>query len=94
MKLLLSPYAKSIPSNYGIKGEDVTLGITPGESCTPDQWDKAQRQESEYYDWDSYAKAVAPTVEHPEYVRRSEEDKVFQKWEAILNELEPLPRLP
>ena len=94
MKLILSPFAKSIPSNYQVVGEDVTLGIAPGESCTEYHWDKAERQESEYYDWDSYAACVAPKVEHPEYVRRSEEAKAFQKWEVILNELEPLPRLP
>lgn len=94
MRLMLSPFAKSIPSNHKFQGEDVTLGIEPGESCTEDQWKKAERQESEFYDWESYVACVAPKVEHPEYVRRSEEDKAFQKWEAILNELEPLPRLP
>lgn len=94
MKLMLSPFAKSIPSNYQVQGEDVSLGIAPGESCTEDQWLKAERQESEFYDWESYVACVAPKVEHPEYVRRSEEAKVHQKWEKVLNELEPLPRLP
>lgn len=94
MKLLLSPFAKTVPSNYSIQAHELSLGIEPGESCTSDQWDKAQRQESEYYDWDSYVNCVTPKVEHPEYVRRSEEDKVYQHWEKVLNELEPLPRLP
>lgn len=93
MLLLLEPRVKTVPSNYSIQGYDLSLGIAPGESCTEDQWDKAERQESEFYDWASYAACAKPKMEHPEYVRRSEEDQCFQHWEKVLNELEPLPRL-
>lgn len=94
MLLVLEPRAKTVPSNYQIQGIELSLGIEPGESCTPEQWEKAERQESEYYDWDSYVQCVRPKMEHPEYVRRSEEHQVYQHWEKVLNELEPLPRLP
>ena len=94
MLLLLEPRVKTVPSNYSIQGYDLSLGIAPGESCTEDQWDKAERQESEFYDWKSYERCVLPKVEHPEYVKKSEDYSCYQKWEVILNELEPLPRLP
>lgn len=94
MKLLLSPVAKTVPSNYDIQGIELSLGIAPGESCTEEQWEKAKRMESEFWDWESYMRCQIPTLEHPEYLQRAEEAKVFTYWEAVLNELEPLPRLP
>jgi hypothetical protein len=92
MLLLLESRAKTVPSNYSVKGFDLTVEGAPGYSLTEDQWDKAKRQENEYYDWKSYEAAISPNLEHPEYRSRSEEASLVAHWERILNELEPMPR--
>lgn len=90
MQVLLSPSAKTIPSNYQIQGIDMDLGLDPGSSCTEDQWDKAQRMESEYYDWESYMLCQLPKMEHPVYTKRIDDHLVVEHWEDILNKLEPI----
>ena len=94
MDLILSPYVKTIPSNYQVQGMTLEMEGPPGFSVTEEQWEKAKRMESEYWDWDSYSRVQTPTVEHPQYAARAEHEKLFAKWEEYLQELEPLPRLP
>ena len=94
MELILSPHAKTVPSNYNVVGVDVDLsGCPPGHSCTEEAWAKAERMESEYFDWESYMNCQYPKFEHPEYLSRVEDHKMSLKWNDILQELEPLPRL-
>lgn len=84
MELLLDPRAKTIPSNYSVKGLEVDLGETPGYSLTEDAMDKARRQESEYYDWKGYEALTNPVVEHPEYRSKGEAFALTKHWEEIL----------
>lgn len=94
MKTLLAPFAKTMPKNHNWDCVEVSQEILPGSTCTDDQWEKAKRMESEYYDWESYMNCQLPKFEHPAYVKRIEDHKVFLRWEDILNDFEPLPRLP
>lgn len=94
MRLFLASHAKTIPSNYNVIPVVLMQEGSPGFSCTDDTWAKALRQESEFYDWEGYMACVMPKVEHPEYVRRSEEAALFQTWDDLMKKLEPLPRLP
>lgn len=92
MQLTLSPFAKTVPDNYNRTGMDTGAFGPPGYSCTPDQMSKAQRMESEYYDWSSYEKVQNPQVEHPEYRSRGQAAALAVHWEQIVSTLEPLPR--
>lgn len=96
MRESLSSRPKTIPSNYNYQPEDQGLpgSETPGFSCSAEAWAKAERQESEYYDWESYEQCQAPKVEHPAYVERANTDKLFKSWDELLRKLEPLPRNP
>lgn len=94
MKLMLSAFAKTVPHNYEVQGIELDSGLAPGASVTEEQWEKAKRMESEYWDWDSYMRLQTPVVEHPQFAARAELDKIVAKWEDLLQDLEPLPRLP
>lgn len=94
MKSLLLCSATTLPSNYIIKSATVDLGIDPGSSCTPEEWAKAKRMESEYWDWQSYELCQLPKNEHPVYANMSADYKVYLEWEKILHKYEPLPRVP
>lgn len=94
MKTLLASFAKTMPKNHHWDCVEVDPEVTPGSTCTDDQWEKAKRMESEYYDWESYMKCQVPVVEHPVYTKRIEDHLTFEQWEEILKKLEPLPRHP
>ena len=90
MKLLLSPHAKTVPSNYTLQPVDYTSEAPPGATCDKAAWDKALRQESEYYDWEGYIDCQLPKMEHPEYIKRAEEAALVKTWEEIISKLEPM----
>lgn len=90
MELMLSPYAKTMPSNYSIQGVDVDLSLEPGSSCTEEEWAKAERMESEYFDWESYMYCQMPKMEHPVYAKRIDDHLLVEHWEEVLHKLEPL----
>lgn len=92
MNLSLSSRAKTVPDNYSRQGMDTGAFGPPGYTCTPEAMAKAQRMESEYYDWRSYEKSQAPQVEHPEYRSRGQAAALAVHWEQIVSELEPMPR--
>lgn len=96
MHLLLASFPKTVPSNYTLQSNPVEEAgaETPGYSCTPEQWAKAERQESEYYDWEGYMECQMPKMEHPAYIERANQDKLFKTWDELLKKLEPLPRNP
>lgn len=94
MKTILAPYAKTMPWNHMHQPVEVLPDIPPGSTCTEEQWKKAERMESEYYDWESYMVSINPRGEHPVYKERIEEYKMFEEWNKTLNKLEPLPRMP
>ena len=84
MKNLLHSNCLTLPSNYHVKGIAVEFPSSPGYSCTPEEWEKALRMESTYYDWKSYERCQMPKAEHPEYRRMSEDASLVEAWEAIL----------
>lgn len=92
MKLSLSSRAKTVPDNYSRQGMDTGAFGPPGYSLTEEQMNKAQRMESEYYDWRSYEQVQNPQVEHPEYRSRGQAAAIAVHWERIVSELEPMPR--
>lgn len=96
MHLLLASFPKTIPSNYTLTSNDVedAGAETPGYSCTPEQWAKAERMESEYFSWEDYMECQMPKMEHPAYLERAKVDKLFKTWDELLKKLEPLPRSP
>lgn len=94
MRNILEPVAKTIPSNYRIIPEDQSLpgAEVPGFSCTAEAWAKAERQESEYYDWEGYENCQIPKVEHPAYIERAKYEALVEAWEEVLRRLEPIGR--
>ncbi len=96
MRESLDSRVKTIPSNYNYVPEDQSVpgAEVPGYSITPEALAKAERMESEYYDWSGYEACIAPKVEHPEYIQRSKMEACFRAWNELLNKLEPLPRGP
>lgn len=92
MRLLLSSYAKTVPSNYQIKEIVVEDDIDPGESLDDEAWAKHERQCSPYYDWPDYQKThekVLDVLDHPEYAKRMREKAEIQQWSELLDQLEP-----
>lgn len=97
MKTLLASYPKTAPSNYRVKGEDVTVpgAEVPGYSLTPDQWDKAIRMEHPDYDWNGYQKSASRILfDHPSLAHREHEEAQLVEWNSILNDLEPFNQRP
>lgn len=94
MHLTLSPFAKTIPGNYSRQGMELMEDLTPGSSCTPDQWDKAKRMEDPHYDWAGYATLTLPKGDHPEYVARAKYAELVEEWEKVMREKEPLRKGP
>lgn len=91
MQLTLSPCAQTIPDNYSRQGLTTGDFGPPGYTLTEEAMLKAQRQESEYYDWRSYEQAQNPQVEHPEYRSRGQAAALAVHWETIVRKLEPMP---
>lgn len=94
MRLTLLPVAKTVPSNYNRTGMELLPDIAPGDTCTPDQWDKAKRMEDPHYDWAGYTATTVPKGDHPEYVARAKYAELVEHWEAILKVKEPMRRGP
>ncbi len=92
MELMYAPEIKTVPSNYNRKGMELMQELEPGASCTPEQWAKAERMESPYYDWSGYQALQRARAEHPAFQDRVEQQALVDKWEEKLNELEPMPR--
>lgn len=94
MREYLRSAPKTIPSNYSVVPENHSQpgSDTPGFSCTEEAWDKAKRQESEYYDWEDYMRCQQPTMEHPEYLERASMAASVEDWERTLRKLEPMRR--
>lgn len=92
MQLTLSAFAKTVPDNYNRTGMDTGAFGPPGYSCDEAAMEKAQRMESEYYDWRSYEQVQNPQVEHPEYRSRGQAAALAVHWEQIVSALEPMPR--
>lgn len=92
MLLTLDARAKTVPSNHTRTGYTSPDFGEPGYSLTPEAMARAQRQESEYFDWRSYEQVQKPQVEHPEYRSRGQAAALVVHWEKIVSELEPLPR--
>lgn len=91
----LSPFAKTMPSNYQVKPVEVDLASTPGETLTEEAWAKHERQCSPYYDWDDYRKVhenVNDTTDHPELAKKMKEKAEILQWSKLLDELEPFHR--
>ena len=86
MREYLRSAPKTIPSNYSVVPEDhqAPNSEAVGYSCTAEAWAKAERQESTFWDWDSYEACQMPKMEHPEYVQRASIDKLFKDWDQIL----------
>ena len=92
MLLQLDSRAKTIPSNYTVRGEVSDVGLPPGYSLTPEVMERARQQESEFYDWRTYEQAANPQVEHPEYRGKGEAAALAAHWERLVSKREPLPR--
>lgn len=93
MQVLLDSRAKTVPSNYNVKGysSDIPGSETPGYSLTAAAWDKAKRQEDPNYDWNGYQNSISnPLFDHPAFVGVEHDPNT--DWEAILRELEPFNR--
>lgn len=92
MHLLLSSFAKTIPSNYSVQGVTLVdpLAETPGGTLDDAAWDKATRQADPNYDWSSYQRAVKEALfDHPEFAHREREEAIREEWDDILSNLEP-----
>ena len=96
MQLLLASFPKTVPSNYGVRPVSISEpgGDAPGFSCTEEQWAKAERMESEYFDWEDYMECQMPKMEHPAYIERYNQAQLFKTWDDLLKKLEPMPRNP
>lgn len=97
MKTLLASYPKTAPSNYQVKGEDITVpgSEVPGYSLTADQWEKAKRMEHPDYDWNGYTKTASRVLfDHPSLAHREHEEAQLVEWNSILNDLEPFNQRP
>lgn len=94
MLLMLSSFAKTVPSNHNFVGIEVTEEGPPGFSCTPEQWEKAKRMEDPHYDWGGYQNLTVPKGDHPDYINRAKEAELVNMWEGIVRTKEPLRRGP
>lgn len=92
MLLQLEPRPKTLPSNYAVAGFSTGDLGEPGYTLTPEAMARAQRKESEYFDWRTYEEVTQPQVEHPEYRSKGEAAALAAHWERIVSEREPLPR--
>lgn len=92
MQTLLDSRAKTVPSNYQVKGFQLqeSGAEVPGYSLTAEQWAKAERQASPDYDWYSYQQAVKNNIfDHPALAHREHDESVKHEWNSILSDLEP-----
>lgn len=92
MELMYRSEIKTVPSNYSRKGMELMEDIQPGASCTPEQWKKAERMESPFYDWAGYETLQRVRMDHPDFVAKQEQQALFDQWNEKLNELEPMGR--
>lgn len=95
MQTLLDSRAKTVPSNYDVRGVDVVVpgSEEPGYSLTPEQWAKAERMADPNYDWSNYQNAIKNSLfDHPDFAHREHEAAVTQEWNEILSDLEPFRR--
>lgn len=92
MELLLESRAKSIPSNYHVKGVELNAegSSEPSYSLSEDQWAKAKRMEDPHYDWYAYQQCVSKALfDHPDFAHRQHDEAIEAEWADILNNLEP-----
>jgi len=92
MKVLLSSYANTVPSNYRLIPLELIPELALGESLTEEAWDKHERQCSPFYEWWDYKKRhedVLVLLDHPVYAKRMQEQATITQWNDLLNELEP-----
>lgn len=92
MQTLLDSRAKTVPTNYTVKGftSEVPGAEVPGYSCTEEQWAKAKRMEDPHYDWSAYQNCVKNSLfDHPELAHREHEEAIQAEWESVLSDLEP-----
>lgn len=97
MKTLLASFPKTVPSNHTVKGMELQEAgaEVPGYSCTPEQWDKAQRMEHPDYDWSGYQKSASRVLfDHPSLAHREHDEAQLVEWNSILNDLEPFNQRP
>lgn len=92
METLLDSRAKTVPSNYNVRGLDMVVpgSEEPGYSLTPEQWAKAERMNDPNYDWTSYQNAIKNSLfDHPALAHREHEEATITEWNEILGDLEP-----
>lgn len=92
MEMSLSSRAKTVPSNYNVRGVDMVVpgSEEPGYSLTPDQWAKADRMNDPNYDWNSYQNAIKNSLfDHPALAHRETDQALAMQWNDLLKELEP-----
>lgn len=95
MQKLLECFPKTMPTNYQVKGMEVSdVGSdVPGYSITQDQIDKAIRMEDPNYDWAAYERSIKdPLFDHPDFASRQGEFAMTAEWNDLLSQLEPFKR--
>lgn len=96
MNKMLSPFAKTMPSNYTIVGgtTDNPEAALAGGSLTKEAWAKAERQANPDYDWAGYQYCVKNSLfDHPRLAHREAEQAMIMHWNDILTELDRKPEV-